>query len=49
MIEVQSLTRHYGKTAAVDNVSFSIVKLTESGMARNGAEEGHETGFRCVG
>ena len=24
MIEVKSLTRHYGKTAAVENVSFSI-------------------------
>jgi len=24
MIEVQSLTRHYGKTAAVEDVSFTI-------------------------
>ena len=38
MIEVQSLTRHYGKTAAVDNVSFSIGRNQIVGLlGHNGA------------
>lgn len=38
MIEVESLTRHYGKTTAVDNVSFSIENNEIVGLlGHNGA------------
>ena len=38
MIEVQSLTRHYGKTAAVDDVSFNIADNEIVGLlGHNGA------------
>lgn len=38
MIEVQSLTRHYGKTAAVDDVTFTIGKNEIVGLlGHNGA------------
>ncbi|MEZ5570467.1 MAG: ABC transporter ATP-binding protein [Halioglobus sp.] len=48
MIEVQSLTRHYGKTIAVEDVSFSIGKPEIVGLlGHNGA--GKTTIMRMLG